>query len=99
MKHEIAVLRQKLLEYGLQDETVQPSVSEELAASLVKPHIIVADGRYEIPVPLKNEIVERLPNNYESALKRTSSMRCKALQDSNLERILVTTLGELIAEK
>ena len=37
MKHEIAELRQKLLEYELQDEAVQPSRSEELAASLVEP--------------------------------------------------------------
>ena len=88
-----------MLEYELQDETVQPSRSEELAASLVEPHITVVDGRYEIPVPLKNKIVEALPNNYESALKRTSSMRCKALHDFDLERILVTTFGELIDEK
>ena len=83
MKHEIAELKQKLLEYELQDETVQPLRNEELAASLVEPHITVVDGRYKIPVPLKNEIVEGLPKNYETALKRTSSMRCKALRDSN----------------
>ena len=88
-----------MLEYELQDETVQPSRKEELAASLVKPHTTVVDGRYEIPVPLKNEIVEELPNNYESALKRTSPTRCKALRVSNLERILITTFGELIDKK
>ena len=96
MKHKITELKQKLLEYELPDETVQPSRSKELAASLVEPQIIVVDGRYEIPVPLKNEIVEKLPNNYESALKRTSSICCKALRNSNFERILVTTFGELI---
>ena len=84
MKDEIAELRQKLLEYELQDETILPSRSEELAASLVEPHIAVVDGRYEIPVHLINEIVEGLPNNYESALKRTLSMRCKALHDLNV---------------
>ena len=99
MKHEIAEFRQKLLEYELQNEAVQPSRSEELAVSLVEPHITVVDGRYEILVPLKNVIVKGLPNNYESALKRTSSMRCKALRDSNLKCILVTTFDELIDEK
>ena len=94
-KHEIAEFWQNLLEYELQDEIVQPSRREELAASLVEP----VDGRYEIPVPLKNEIVEELPNNYESALKRTSPTRCKALRVSNLERILITAFGELIDKK
>ena len=81
MKHKIAELWQKLLEYELQDETVQPSRSGELAASLFEPHITVVDGQYDIPVPLRNEIVEGLHNNYESALMRSSSMRCKALRD------------------
>ena len=76
MKQEIAELRQKLLEYELQDDTVQPSRSAELVASLVEPHTTAVNGRYEIPVPLKNEIIEGLPDNYESTLKRTSSMRC-----------------------
>ena len=71
MKHKIAELKQKLLEYELQDEAAQLSRSEKLAASLLEPHITVVNGRYEIPVLLKNEIVEKSFNNYESALKRT----------------------------
>ena len=83
----------------MQEETVQLSRSKEPAAILVQPYISVVDGRYEIAVPLKNEIVEKLPDNYESAWKRTSSIRCNALSDSDLKRILVTTFGELIDKK
>ena len=99
MEQEIGELKQKLLEYELQNESVQPSRSEELLASLVEPRISVVDGRYEIPVPLKNEIAKELLNHYESALKRTLSIRCKVLRYSNVERILVTTFGKLIDKK
>ena len=60
---------------------------------------VVVDGRYKISVPLKNKIVEKLPNNYESALRPTLSIRCKTLRDFNLEPILVTTLGWVISHK
>ena len=59
-KQEITELKKKLLDYELQEETDQPSRSEELAASFVEPHITVVDGRYEIPVSLKSKIVGRI---------------------------------------
>ena len=37
--------------------------------------IKVANGRYKMPVPCKSEVLKALPNNYESALKRTLPLR------------------------
>ena len=53
-----------------------------MAKELVEPNIKVVDGRYEMPVPLKPDIIEQLHENYQNALKRTMSMRNSALHNS-----------------
>ena len=49
--------------------------------SLVEPNVKVKDGRYETPVPLRPDIVKKIPNNFSNALERTMSLRRKALCD------------------
>ena len=71
LKEENVALKQSLREYELLDEVIQPSKNDELALQLLEPNIKVVEGRYEMPVPLKSQMVNDLPNNYENALKRT----------------------------
>ena len=73
LRHEVSSLRETVREYERQDEALQPSLNDERARNLVETRIKVANGRYEMPVPFKSEVLEALPNNYESALKRTLS--------------------------
>ena len=49
--------------------------NDELTCSLVEPIIRVVDGRHEMPVPFKPDVLKKLRNNYDIALKRTLSMR------------------------
>ena len=56
------------------------------------------DDRYEIPVPLKPEVVERLPNNYHSALNRTLLIQKRAPKNVKLKEILLNTFQELLDE-
>ena len=64
-----------LREVQLLDEEVQPSKNYELACKLVEPFVKVVQGRYEMPVPFKSEVLKAFLNNYQSALKRTLSLR------------------------
>ena len=58
----------------------------------------VVEGRYEMPVPLKCQMVNHLPNNYENALKRTISLRKTTQRNPSLKQTLVDTFTELITE-
>ena len=98
LKNEISNLKEALHAIELDDETIQPSKSEEIARKMVASSINLKDGRYEIAVPLKTEIAEKLPNNFQSAANRTVSLRQKALKNDQLKQILVDTFQELIAE-
>ena len=69
-----------------------------MARSLVEPNIKVINGRFETPVPLKAELIETLPDNYELALKRTLSLRTSALKNPVLKQTLIDTFSELIKE-
>ena len=51
-----------------------------------------------MPVPLKQDIIEKLPENYQNALKRTMSMDNSALRNSKLREALTDTFSELIRE-
>ena len=99
LKGEIAQLKESLRESNLEDETVQPSRSDQTAKELVETGIKVVDNRYEIPVPFNMDVVKRLPNNYHSALDRTISMRRSALKNPDLKKTLTDNFGELIGEK
>ena len=92
LEAENASLKQAIREYELKDEEVQPSRNDELAYQLTEPEIKVKKGRYEIPVPLKPEVVKSLPDNYENALSRIKSLRKKALGNPNLNQTLVDNL-------
>ena len=37
----------------------------------MEPNVKVKGGRYEIPVPLRPDIVNKIPNNFLNALERT----------------------------
>ena len=89
-------LKEVLRKQELEDEIIQPSKSEELAGELVEPNVKRVDGRYEIPVPLKSDIVNSLTNNFHSAVDRTATLRKKALKDAGLKRIFADTFHELI---
>ena len=82
LRVEVSDLKEVLRRQELKDEIIQPSKSEELARELVEPNVKFVDGFYEIPVPLKSEIVNGLTNNFHSAVDRTASLRKKALKDA-----------------
>ena len=77
---------------------LQPSRTDELTSSLVEPNIRVVNGRYEMPVPLKSGMLNKLSNNYENALKRTMTLRNKAMRNPELHNLLSDTFAELVAE-
>ena len=98
LKKENVALRQSLREYELLDEVIQSSKNNELAPQLLEPNIKVVEGRYEMPVPLRPQKVNDLPNNYENALKRTMSMRKTTQRNQSLKQTLVDSFTELITE-
>ena len=63
---------------------------------MVEPFIRIVDGRYEMPVPFKPDVLKKLPNNYIIALKRTLSMRRTAAKNSQLKETLTDTFTELL---
>ena len=82
LRLEITEIKAALRQVELENEETQLSRSEKLACSLVEPNVKVKDGRYEIPVPLRSDIVKKIPNNFSNALERTISLRRKALRRS-----------------
>ena len=91
LKLETTGLKERLHNHELDDETVQPSQNDVLTRQLVEPHIRVVNERYEIPVPLKTDIVGTLSNNFTGALERPKSLRSKALKDLKLKLTLSET--------
>ena len=49
--------------------------NDELARSLVEPYIKVENDRYQMPFPVKQDVIDILPDNYNYVLKRTKSLR------------------------
>ena len=58
----------------------------------------MVEGRYEMPVPLRPQKVNDLPNNYENALKRTMSLRKTTQRNQSLKQTLGDSFTELITE-
>ena len=77
----------------MKDELPQPSCSDLAARKLVEPHVKLNCNRFEIPVPLKNDV--NLPNNYVLARDRVSTLRKKALKQSDLSEFLSESMSEL----
>ena len=96
LQRELLTVNNVLREYKLLDEEVLPLKNDELTCSLVEPFIRVVDGRYEMPVPFKPDVLKKLPNNYDIALKRTLSMRRTAAKNSQLKETLTDTFAELL---
>ena len=98
LRQKITMLKVALRQVESENEETQPSRSEELACSLVKPNVKVKDGRYEIPVSLRLDIVKKISSNFSNALERTMSLRRKAIGDPALSRTLTDKFQELLAE-
>ena len=98
LKDKNLLLTQKVREYEIQDEILHPSKNDEVAREIVETNVKVINDRYEIPVPLKADLVKTLPNNYKNALNRTQNLRCKTLRNSDLKKLLTDTFQEMIAE-
>ena len=96
LEHTLATAKETLREFQLLDEEVQPSKNDELACQQVEPFITVVQGRYEIPVPFKANVLKALPNNYNNALKRTLSVRQTAFKNNELTCTLTDTFAELL---
>ena len=97
-RQEITVLKAALRQVELENEETQPSRSEELACSLVELNVKVKDGCYKIPVPLRLDIVKKIPNNFSNALERTMFFRRKAPGNPTLNQTFTDTFQELLAE-
>ena len=98
LKRENIALKEAIRANEIENETLQPSKNDKIARKLVETNVKVANDRFEIPVPLKNDVVEKLPNNYSNALKRTLSVRRKALNDVQLKNMLTETFEEMISK-
>ena len=80
LKLEIAGLKESLRNYEIEDEAKQSSTNDEIARQVVESKVKVINGRYEIPVPLKMDVVTNFPDNYVCASKRTTNLRRNALK-------------------
>ena len=67
LKRENIALKEAARANEIKNETLQPSKNDEIARKLVETDVKVVNDRYEIPVPLKNDVAEKLPNNYSNA--------------------------------
>ena len=99
LKNEIVSLKQTLSQLRLEDETIQPSQTDEITRALVETNLLkVADARYEVPIPLKTDVVESFPNNYVCALNRTKTVRRAALKNTEMQQKLAETFQKMIKE-
>ena len=55
---------------------------------LFEPNVKLVEGRYEMPVPLKSQKINDLPNNCKNVLKRTMSLRKITQHDPGLKQTL-----------
>ena len=81
-----------------ENELIQPSTNGEIAHGLVEANVKVKNGRYEIPVPFKPDVLKIMPNNYTSAMKHTQSLRRNAKKSAKLNSMLFETFKEMILE-
>ena len=91
-KH-IAEFESVIKDLAMKDKLHQPSRSDLAARKLVEPHVKLNCNRFEIPVPLKNDVI--LPNNYLLARDRVSTLRKKSLKQSDLGKFLSKSMSEL----
>ena len=98
LRLENASLKENLRKIELRDEELLPSREDDMARFLVEPNITMVNGKFEMPVPLKAELIETLPDIYELALKHTLYLRTSALKNPILKQTLIDTFSELIKQ-
>ena len=81
--NRIRELEQALKDVTLQDAEIDCSRSDKEARQWVESNVIVKDSRFEIPVPLKED-VEALPNNLAVAQSCLEILRKKAMKEDDL---------------
>ena len=94
----IKELEQLVREFTKEDEVIQPSVNDKKAQQLVEDNIRVIDSRYQIPIPLKEDI-HKLPSNYELARRRANGLRKHMLRQPDLQLSLVNAIQGLKENK
>ena len=52
-----------------------------------------------MPLPFKSDVLKMLPNNYESALKRTLTLHRNVARNPKLKSVLRDTFAELLREE
>ena len=70
------------------------SVSDKKAQKVVESGTLVIEGRYEMPVPFKDNL-RKLSNNYLLAFKRLKGLRQKMLKSPEYEQALRATMKML----
>ena len=99
LKKEVVELNESVRNYEIENEELQHSKNDEAVRQLVEANVKVKNDRYEVPVPLKPDVVATLPNNYSNALNRTLNLRRNALKNAKLQGMLTETFKEMISEK
>ena len=95
-KQEVLVLKDCLRNYEVEDESIQPSRNDEITRLLMELNIKVIDNGYEIPFPMKKNVIHVLPDNFNYALERTALLHRQALKNWKMKRNLSETFDELI---
>ena len=98
LKQEIAMLIESVCNFEKEGGLIQPSTKDEIARGLVEANVKVKNGRYEIPVPFKPDVLKTMPNNYIWAVKQTQSLRRNAKKSAKLKGMLFETFKEKILE-
>ena len=98
LKQEVSFFKDCLRNYEIEDELIQPSKNDKITCLLVEPNIKVINNRYEILVPMKKDVINVLPNNFNYALKCTTLLCRQALKkNSKMKCTLIETFDELIS--
>ena len=77
---KILKLQETIRDLVVENETIQASINDGKARLMVEGNIKVCKNRYQIPVPLK-ENVTSIPDNFDLAAKRLGFLRKRMLKD------------------
>ena len=97
LKQEVSFLKNCLRDYEIEDELIQPSKNDEITRLLVEPNVKVVNNRYKIPVPMKKDVINVMPNNFNYGLERTALLRRQGLKNSKMKCTLIETFDKLIS--
>ena len=91
---KVVELQEIIRDLTFQDKEIQLSVSDKKAQKVVESGTRVIEGRYEMPVPFKDNL-RKLSNNYLLAFKRLKGPRQKMLKSPEREPALQATMKML----